>query len=363
VAHYPIGTAYKVVIRFEPASILNLSNNETKGIIRYKVRMQIAHTVLLLSVIMMLSLAGCAPQPNPNPPLSSYPNSVPTVPPVLDTIKGSLRNQINMLEKDMPRSKSEGYTIPTDKDQADFAKLTSMIIMQDLAHAVDLATRNDYTLNYYVDRGDNYAISYLLREQRPIQKGWGLYAFRLDSTSNIIIEAPHPLYDQRTPSVAMDIYRALDARALLIAGAHRNANGDKSADVAHAPESIFQSIHTALSQKIQTASGDVIILQIHGFHTSKHEGYPQVVFGLGENPLPKEVAIAKNIKDALSHQGISAGVCTGVESELMELCAKTNIQGSVTKAGSFIHIELDEEIRKNDDGFIAALVEVFGNGS
>jgi hypothetical protein len=159
----------------------------------------------------------------------------------------------------------------------------------------------------------------------------------------------------------MDIYRALDARALLVAGAQRHANRDGSADVAHAPESIFQSIHLALSQEVQKTTGDVIILQIHGFHASNHKGYPEVVFGLGKDPLPKEVAIAKKIKDALAQQGISAGICTGVESNLMELCAKTNVQGVSTKEGSFIHIELDEAIRRNDDAFIAALVEVFGN--
>jgi hypothetical protein len=185
----------------------------------------------------------------------------------------------------------------------------------------------------------------------------------VDSTSNIIIEAPHPLYDGRTPTVALDIYRALDARALLIAGAHRNANRDGSADVAHAPESIFQSVHLALSKEIQAESGDVIILQIHGFHSSNHEGYPQVVFGLGEKPLPTEIAIAQKIKDALYEQGISAGICTGVESELMDLCAKTNVQGKSTREGAFIHMELDEKIRKHDEAFIAALVEVFGNGS
>jgi hypothetical protein len=325
--------------------------------------MQIALTFLLLSAIMMLSLAGCASRPNPNPPLPSisYPNLMPTASTGLETIKGSFRNQISILEKNMPRANSEGYLSPTNKEQTDFAELISMLTTGDLARAVDLATGNDYTLNYYVDRGDDYAVSYLLREQRPIQKGWGLYAFRLDSTSNIIIEAPHPLYDKRTPSVALDIYRALDARALLIAGAQRNANGDKSADVAHAPESIFQSVHLALSQEIQTESGNVIILQIHGFHTSKHEGYPQVVFGLGEKPLPKEIAIAQKIKDSLSEQGISAGLCMGSGSELEDLCAKTNVQGSVTNEGAFIHIELDEKIRKNDDAFINALVQVFGN--
>jgi hypothetical protein len=300
---------------------------------------------------MLLSLAGCASRPNLTPPAS----------PVLETIKGGFRNEIGILEKNMPHAKSEGYLLPTIQEQADFAKLVSTLNTGDLARAVDLATGNDYTLHYYVDRGDNYAMSYLLREQGPIQKGWGLYAFRLDSTSNIIIEAPHPLYDKRTPTVALDVYRALDARALLIAGAQRNANRDKSADVAHAPESIFQSVHLALSQEIQTSSDDVIILQIHGFHSSKHEGYPEVVFGLGENPLPKQVTIAQKIKVALSEQGISTGLCMGIASELEDLCAKTNLQSSVTNEGAFIHIELDEKIRRNDDAFVNALVQVFGN--
>jgi hypothetical protein len=327
--------------------------------------MQITYTFLVLSVTTMLSLVSCASHPNPAPSPSPilHPGLTPTVLPVLDTIKGTFGNQIGILEDNMPRSESEGYILPSNKEQADFAKLVSMIITDDLAYAVELATENNYTMNYYVDRGDDYAISYLLREHKPIQKGWGLYAFRVDSTSNIIIEAPHPLYDRRTPTVALDVYRALDARALLIAGAHRNANRDGSADVAHAPESIFQSVHLALSKEIQAESEDVIILQIHGFHSSKHEGYPQVVFGLGKNPQTKEVALAQRIKDALSEQGISAGVCTDIEDNLQDLCAKTNVQGSVTNEGAFIHIELDEKIRKHDEAFIAALVEVFGNGS
>ena len=325
--------------------------------------MQSAPTFLLLSLIMMLSFVSCTPRSNPVPsiPLPSQPPLTPVVETVADTVKGSFRNQISLLENNMPRAESESYVPPTDQEQADFDQLTSVIIKNDLARAVELAIKNNYQLNYYADRGDNYAVSYLLREQKPIQKGWGLYAFRLDSKSNIIIEAPHPLYDNKTPNVALDIYRALDARALLIAGAQRNANRDGSADVAHASESIFQSVHLSLSHEIQTAAGDVIILQIHGYHASKHEGYPQVVFGLGEKPLPKEVAIAQKIQDALSKQGISSGVCTGVESNLMELCAKTNVQGLATKDRTFIHIELDEKIRQNDEAFIAALVDVFGN--
>ena len=328
--------------------------------------MQNLYVCLILVASLTLGMSRCTPatESKPTPTLLQSPDSAQTQAPSagsrIDTIKGSFQNQIGILEKSMPRADSEKYVVPSTSEQAGFANLVSLIYAEDLAQASMLAGDLHYRLNYYVDRGDEYAMSYLLRESRPIEKGWGLYVLRMKSTSNIIIEAPHPLFDRRSPSVALDIYRALDARALLIAGAHRNANGDGSADVAHALESIFQSVHIALSQDVQAEAGEVIILQIHGFHTSKHEGYPQVVFGLGNNAQSNAVALAERIRAALSEQGISAGICAGVESDLEDLCAKTNIQGSTTKEGMFLHIELDETIRGNDDALIAALVQVFG---
>ncbi|HXD10111.1 MAG TPA: hypothetical protein VN653_08620, partial [Anaerolineales bacterium] len=150
----------------------------------------------------------------------------------------------------------------------------------------------------------------------------------------------------------------LSARALLVAGAHRNANADKSADVAHADQSIFQSAHIILTQEIQAESGNVIILQIHGFHTSKHDGYPPVVLGFGEETGAEETALAEKIKEALAEQGITAGICMG--SELQDLCARTNVQGAAGNQGIFIHMELDESLRRHDDALITALVKAFG---
>lgn len=278
--------------------------------------------------------------------------------PEIETVKGSLRNQINSLENKMPRENSEGYVVPTDQEQKAFADLVSALAMEDLIKSAQLASENYYTLSYYMDQGDENAISYLLREKRPIQQGWGLYVFRADSTSNIIVEAPHPLSDRRTPSIALDIYRTLDARGLLIAGTHRNANPDGSADMAHVTKSIFQSVHMALSQEIQDTSKEVIILQIHGFHTSKHEGYPQVIFGFGEKIQPKGFALAQKLENALAEQGIIVGLCTG--DVWQDLCGTTNAQATISSRVVFMHIELDESIRKNDDALITALVQVFG---
>jgi len=325
--------------------------------------MHIPHGFFILSLAVTLGITGCAPQPDQTPmptPISTpHPSAIPIATNALETITGSFRNQISALEENMPRTNSEGFVAPTGQEKADFAELTSSLLgANDLARASQLAVKNNYSLTYYVDRGDDNAVNYLLREDKPIQKGWGLYAIRADSTSNIIIEAPHPLYDRRTPSVALNIYRALDARAFLIAGAHRNANSDGSADMAHTAESIFQSAHEALSQEIQIASGNVIVLQIHGFHTSKHAGYPQVVFGFGEKIQPSELNLAQKLGDALSEHGVIVGLCTG--DVWQDLCGTTNTQASTMNGGVFIHIELDEDIRKHNDALIAALVQVFG---
>jgi hypothetical protein len=258
----------------------------------------------------------------------------------------------------MPRATSQGYVVPSNQEQSDFAKLVSMINNNELGHTDDLLIKNNYTLNYYMDRGDDKAVSYLLREQRPIQYGWGLYALRVDSTSNIIVEAPHPLYDRRTPSVALDLFRALDARALLIAGAHRNANSDGSADVAHAPDSIFQSVHETLVKEVRSSSGQVLVLQIHGFHTSKHDGYPQAVLGFGRSIDSMELTLGQELENIFRKQGLHAGVCTG--NNWKDLCGTTNVQAASMSGGMFIHIELDEKVRKNDEAFIAAIVHIFG---
>ena len=78
---------------------------------------------------------------------------------------------------------------------------------------------------------------------------------RAVDASNLIIEVPQPLADSSTPFTALDVYRALHARARLIAGAHRDANRDGAADVAHFEGSVFESIHESFLEAPQAAAG------------------------------------------------------------------------------------------------------------
>lgn len=288
------------------------------------------------------------------PPISIAP------PPGMQVVEGKLRNQISLLEKSMPRADSQGFVVPTGEEKNIFFNIIADLRTGELGDALTAATTNGYVLIWYMDQNDDNSVSYILREAKPSQKGWGLFVLRVATNSNVIVEAPHPLFDEGTPDVALDVYRALDARALLVAGAHRDANRDGSADASSNAQTIFQAVHESELQQSIDSTGSVIVLQIHGFSANKHPAYPRVVISYehGNNMNPVDMVkgqqLASRIVNALKDKGVKTGLCgTG---EWRDLCGATNIQAMLMTRGIFIHIELDESIRTNDKRFIEALV-------
>lgn len=295
------------------------------------------------------------PQPTPMPTQS--PTLSPSPTPDLSTITADLRNQVYRLQDLMPLEDSDGFVVPTRTEQSTFSEIVSRLESGDLIYASDLAEKNTYTLVRYLDLGDEKAASYLLRERVPISKGWGLYVIRADGANNIIVEAPHPIADKNTDLIALNIYRALNARALLIAGAHRSTDPGGLADVTHAPESIFQSVHEALLKKSISFPDIPVVLQIHGFAARKHPGYPNIVLGFGQKASQAEISLSKELADALTALGIDTGTCEG--DSWQDLCGTKNVQGSNKNNAIFIHIELDETVRSDEHNLVSALSQVF----
>jgi hypothetical protein len=287
-------------------------------------------------------------------PIFSVPTPTPT-PTLLSieprSISGDLLNQIERLEEDMPRAGSEGFIIPTNAEKDSFAELVTKIQNGELPRAGGVAAEFGYELMQYTDRGDGNSSSWLLRELKPIRKGWGLYAFRSSSTRDIIIEAPHPLYDEGTPAIAAQAYRVLRARALLIAGAHRDANVDRSSDVAHHVQSIFEAVHEVITKTKST-----IVLQIHGFAASKHPGYPRIVLSSDE---AQGSDLLDQLAAAFKAQGVKAGTCGG--GQWPDLCGETNAQSRSSGPAIFIHIELDESMRADSSIVLTVLKQVLMN--
>ena len=145
-------------------------------------------------VCVFILVASCAPK------LDSA-SAQPTVspPPNVRTLEGKLKNQVDMLEKNMPRAFSEEFIIPTDLEKTDFSEIISSIENGNIDNALQLADKNLFELLWYTDGNDENASSFLLRETASPARGWGLYLLRAGSNSNIIIEAPHPLADEGSP--------------------------------------------------------------------------------------------------------------------------------------------------------------------
>jgi hypothetical protein len=268
-------------------------------------------------------------------------------------IHGNLANQIARLEQHAPRANSNQFVVPSDREMAAFSTIAREIEQGDAENAAPLASQNGYELVRYTDRGEGDAVSWLLRERKPFRRGWGMYLFRIGSRSHIVVEAPHPLFDAGTPAVAMAAYRALHARALLVAGAQRNANRDGSADAAHHRRTIFQAVHQALTGTDQA----VVVLQIHGFSAAHHAGYPQIVLSSDHG---RPTALVNDLAVALRGQGIRVGVCGSGLWE--DLCGTRNVQAISMPEGTFVHLELDESIRRDPQGLLAALRAIYSPG-
>jgi len=311
--------------------------------------------IWFLSLLTMSFLLGCSDANLISEPTKIIENSV-EVTPEIQEIHGSLHEIVSVFEDNMPRAKSEQYVIPNQSDKSSFHNIAMALIESQPASGLIPASENRYEIIKLFDNGNNNSASYILEEMQPITLGWGLYVFRSGSSQNVVIEAPHPIADKNTSQVALDLYQALDAKVLLVAGAHRDANKDGSADIAHAPESIFQTVHLTLLQFTQQNNIAMVFLQIHGFAASDHPHYPQIVIGHNwKNDQEKDIFL-ENISSALKDNNIQAGVCNG--SNYKDLCGEKNLQSTTTDGSLFIHLELNESIRQDDKALIKSLKQV-----
>jgi hypothetical protein len=156
----------------------------------------------------------------------------------------------------------------------------------------------------------------------------------------VVIEAPHPVSDQSSELVAAAVFADTRAEALLVAGTRRDAAPDGSADAAHAETTAFAAVDRRLSVP------GVTIVQIHGFATAKHPGYPQVVLS-DSTPAPGRwlTTLAKDLERA----GFSTCVFDG--SVCRELGATHNAEAAHARASGarFVHVELADAARQSFD--------------
>jgi hypothetical protein len=243
-------------------------------------------------------------------------------------------------EASLPGARSHAYIDPTDAE----ARLIAAIVRDGLRgaspEAVTALCGLGYELLVFCEAatGSEHLV---LFERSPLTRCWGLYVVNCTvSARNVVVEAPHPLHDRHTPRLGIAAYLRLEARAFLMAGAHRYANGFRSliSDMARNPRSVFQRVHEAVTDPATH------VVQVHGFSENDYPGYPGILLSNGcAEPDPELFELCA----ALQAAGEPAGVFDGVRWQ--QLGGLPNPQASHTRAigGRFYHMEHELALRRD----------------
>jgi hypothetical protein len=190
---------------------------------------------------------------------------------------------------------------------------------------------------------------------------YGTYAANSAPTRQLVVEAPHPLFDTNTEFQATAVFTGTGARYLLVAGTHRCADAASSSctgtttacgasepyrvsDAAHEDGLPFYAIHSALS----TQDTSLPFLQLHGnSDTSCPEALVSDSSGSWNANDP-----AGRLGAALTGQGVAIGECgNGYPTAGCNLCGTDNVEAREsagapnactqfgTSYGRFVHVE------------------------
>src|SRR5438309_1413776 len=146
------------------------------------------------------------------------------------------------------------YTEPSSSDYSTMSTIFGFIgagVSQNDAGSIlsasNVATQLKYQLIPVNDSatGNKY---YVLMENTIVNRGWGSYLFaaeRSPSTTQVVIEAPHPVTDFNSQQIAYTIFTSAypDVTALLVSGVERTFGPNGQTDMAHRTQSVFETAH------------------------------------------------------------------------------------------------------------------------
>jgi hypothetical protein len=192
------------------------------------------------------------------------------------------------------------------------------------------------------------------RPGTPRYRGWGGVLVRRAGNRRRVYQAPHVLSDAYTLSIAARAFADdPDALALVVAGAHRYANGETPpiADVTRSPDNLFHVLTASLARAGRDAGTPYWFVQFHGSHD--RQGQPMITASDGsQSPCLAPNSALVRIKQLVERHGaLRMGVCgwPDASDEPYLLCGKENIQGMLLERmglrATFMHFELEHRLR------------------
>ncbi|MBU0460909.1 MAG: hypothetical protein KJ597_01615 [Nanoarchaeota archaeon] len=264
------------------------------------------------------------------------------------TESGNLTDKIN--GSNYLQENSQTFVRANKQERAILSNVLLSLKNLDYQAAIINASAVNYTItNYTHNLTDN---TYYVVENSTANKGWGYFVFNPSATiTDLFISVPHPLNDGNTPEVGTNTYLNVSTRWLFVSSAHRNTNFNQVAE----PISDNNRYHPYYEAMVNLTNASTDWLEIHGFASSSHPGYPNATLSYGNST---QTNISLSLAANLTAVEIDAGVYNGTN--YPNLAATRNLIGKYIRSISadFISAELSEYIRNNNDGAINFMIAV-----
>jgi hypothetical protein len=231
-------------------------------------------------------------------------------------------------------SAGQDYRSPKQSERAEAARGFGTLIDREVPSDTEL-TGLGFTVTDLVDPVTQRP--YTVAQNEPgTDRAWGLYLIDRSAPPSLAIEVPHPAFDLRTELFGLDFFRRTPGAVLLVAGAHRRADGSR-ADVAHETDSVFHVVATDL------AGRGLAQVQLHGFDNTSAPGY-DVVLSTGATEAGGP---GHRLADRFTATGLD--VCRAWEQSCVGLEGNTNVQGQLAEADhtTFLHVEMNRTLRND----------------
>jgi hypothetical protein len=182
-------------------------------------------------------------------------------------------------------------------------------------------------------------------------RGWGVVVVDLSAPPSLVVEVPHPNFDLHTELPGAALFEQVPGSILLMAGAHRRADHGR-ADVAHEPDSIFNTLATALARR------GLPQIQLHGFDDASLPGTDTVISTGRTAPTRPAYRAATLLADT------GLRVCRAWAGPCGQLEGTTNVQGDEARhlGTFFLHVELSRGVRDHRSRWLPAVRALAGAG-
>lgn len=145
--------------------------------------------------------------------------------------------------------------------------------LEELRTLAAVADVFDYELIFYTDSSTQQEFLILSeREDYAPSRFWGLYIFRLGAAEDLLVEVPRPLYERGSFEFGQYVASRMNAAVLAIAGAHPEANRDRSSDVILGANqrTLFNLVNQVWLRERERENRSSLLVQIRAFGSRRN---------------------------------------------------------------------------------------------